>query len=240
MKAIVVDDEPLARMRMNRILSELGIVVIAQGENGQEAIELVTNNVVDVLFIDINMSLKSGLSAVVELEETLEELPIIIFCTAYEEHAIDAFKTGAVDYLLKPIQKADIERAIKKASKLTRVQLEIVRESQQSKNELTVHIHGLMKKVSIDNFIYFRSSDKNVFACNVSGEEILVEHTLKKLENEFAHNLIRIHRSTLINRRFLDSLSKDQHGVYTVQLKHGGTVLGVSRRHLPEVKKCFD
>lgn len=240
MKAIVVDDEPLARMRMSRLLSELGISVVAEGENGQDAIELVTSQSADVLFIDINMPLKSGLAAVLELGEMSEDLPAIIFCTAHQEHAFDAFKTDAIDYLLKPIQKLDIQKAIEKASKLTRVQLELLRESQQSENVLTIHIDGRMKKISIDAFMYFRSVDKNVFASRASGKEILVDHTLKKLEETFEENLIRIHRGTLINKKYIESLGKDEHGVTSVQLKYSGVVLGVSRRHLAEVKKCFD
>ena len=114
-KAVAIDDEPLARARLVRLLTMQGVDVIAQGENGQQAIDLVfENDDVDILFIDINMPIKTGLQAVNDICSTHLDPPAIVFCTAYDEYALDAFKTNAVAYLLKPIQAEDIANAIDK------------------------------------------------------------------------------------------------------------------------------
>ena len=86
--AIVVDDEPLARARLKRLLTMQDVNVLAEGQNGQEAVDLVLQHDVDMLFIDINMPIKTGIEAVNEIAEKVTDLPAIVFCTAYDEHCL--------------------------------------------------------------------------------------------------------------------------------------------------------
>lgn len=238
-RAIVVDDEPLARARLRRLLSSQGVDVVADGSNGVEAVELVQIHNVDMLFIDINMPLKSGIQAAEDIVALLEKPPAIVFCTAYDQYAIDAFKTNATAYLLKPIQVEDIANAIEKATSISRLQLNQLMAQQSPIKSLAVHYQGGLKNIELTKFAYFCSIDKSVFAVLQGGEQILIDKTLKVLEAEYLADLVRVHRSTLINRHQVDRLVRDQDGKVSIVLKGSDKALSVSRRHLSEVKKCF-
>lgn len=239
-KAIVVDDEPLARARMRRLLTAKGLNVVAEGENGQQALDLVAQHSVDMLFIDINMPVKSGLAAAAEISDTIEHPPAIVFCTAYDEFAIEAFKSNAISYLLKPIQADELDKAIGKASAVSRLQFNHLLQQNRGIASLAVHHQGALQNIELNQFSYFCSIDKNVFAVLLSGEQILVDKTLKFLEAEYPDDLIRVHRSHLANRHHLQQLVKSEDGQVEVVLKHSGAALVVSRRHLSQVKKCFN
>ena len=238
-KAIVVDDEPLARARLRRLLTAQGIEVVADGQNGQQAVDLVKQHSVDLLFIDINMPVKSGLLAASEISEAIEQPPAIVFCTAYDQFAIEAFKSNATAYLLKPIQADDVAKAIAKATNVSRLQINHLLEDKQGIPSLAVHHKGALQNIELSEFSYFCSIEKNVFAVLIAGEKILVDKTLKYLEAEYPQYLLRVHRSTLINRQYAKRLVRDPDGSMLLTLQHGDTLLAVSRRHLSEVKKCF-
>ena len=237
-EAIIVDDEPLARARLNRLLVSQGIDVVAQGENGHEAVQLVLKHDVDILFIDINMPIKTGLEAVAEISEKLEELPAIVFCTAYDQYAVDAFQTDAVAYLLKPIQGEDVAAAIEKASSVNKFQREQLFEEKVDSKTLSVHYEGVLQNVLIDRFLYFYSENKNVFAVLECGQEIFVDYTLKALEADFPDDFIRTHRAYLVNKKQISSLLRSDSGA-ELTLLEGDSHIPISRRHLSEVKKCF-
>ena len=235
-----MDDEPLARSRLKRQLLALDIEVVAEGCNGQDAIDLVLNNEVELLFIDIQMPVKDGLQAVKEIEQKLSALPAIIYCTAHDEYALQAFSTNAVAYLLKPANSEDIEAAIKKAATVTKLQVDEFNTQSTPEAMLTIHYRGAVQKTPISEFSYFNSVDKSVFANLLTGEQILVDHTLKGLQQQFGDQLIRIHRSMLVNTSHVYRLTKDDSGSVYIELLSGGDGLKVSRRHVTEVKKCFD
>jgi two-component system response regulator AlgR len=240
LRSIIVDDEPLARSRLKRQLLALDIDVIAEGSNGRDAIDLVLNNEVELLFIDIQMPVMDGLQAVKELEQKLSALPTIIYCTAHDEYALKAFSTSAAAYLLKPAHSADIEAAIKKAAIVTKLQVDEFKAQSTAEKMLTIHYRGAVQKTAISEFTYFHSVDKSVFAKLVTGEQILVDHTLKGLQEQFGDELIRIHRSMLVNKAHVFRLVKDDSACVYIELSSGGSALKVSRRHVTEVKKCFD
>lgn len=240
LRSIIVDDEPLARSRLKRQLIALGVDVVAEGRNGQEAVDLVLKNEVELLFIDIQMPVKDGLMAVKEIEQKLNDLPAIIYCTAHDEYALQAFNTNAAAYLLKPAHSEDIEAAIVKASTITKLQASELNPDIESEKMLTVHYRGAVQKTPISEFSYFNSVDKSVFANLSTGEQILVDQTLKSLQDQFSDQFIRVHRSMLVNKSHIFRLIKDDSGHVYVELTSGGDALSVSRRHVSEVKKCFD
>ena len=237
-KAIVVDDEGLARARLKRMLSMHGVDVIADGENGAQAVDLVSKHDVDLLFIDINMPIKTGIEAVNEISETIDDPPAIVFCTAYDEYAIDAFQTNAVAYLLKPIQASDIAGAIEKASNINKFQREHLFEQQAGHKTLAIHHQGALRNMPIDRFLYFYSENKNVYAVLDTGEEVLVDHTLKTLEQDFAIDFVRSHRAYLVSRQKIARLVREESGAQ-LELIASDSRIPISRRHLSEVKKCF-
>ena len=115
MKTLVVDDEPLARERMRALLADVdGLEVVGEAGNGREALDAVAKLQPDLLLLDIRMPLMDGLEAARHLGE-LETPPAIIFCTAYEDHALEAFEANAVDYLVKPVRGDRLQAAVAKA-----------------------------------------------------------------------------------------------------------------------------
>lgn len=238
-KAIVVDDEPLARARLRRLLIAQGVDVVAEGENGLQAVSLVERQQVDMLFLDINMPVMTGLEAAAQIGASAKQAPAIVFCTAYDEFAIQAFNTNATAYLLKPIQANDIATAINKATSISQLQLSQILEQQQGTKTIAVNYRGALQNMELSKFAYFSSIDKNVFAVLSDGEQILIDKTLKFLESQYAGDLLRVHRSTLINQAYAERLLRGVSGNTSVILKNFETPLAVSRRHLSEVKKCF-
>ncbi|MEJ2452426.1 MAG: response regulator, partial [Gammaproteobacteria bacterium] len=124
MKIVIIDDEPLARRRLISVIQELSNAeVVAEGSNGAEAVSLCQSHAPDVVFLDIRMPGMTGIEAAQHINK-LEAPPAIIFTTAYDDYAISAFETHAVDYLLKPIRKERLSDALQAARRLTRLQLQ--------------------------------------------------------------------------------------------------------------------
>lgn len=238
-RAIVVDDEPLARSRLRRLLAAEGVSVVAEGENGVEALALVGARPSDILFIDIQMPVMDGLTAVSKINKNHEHPPAIVFCTAYEEFAVQAFRTNAVAYLLKPIGSDELRESIAGARKVNRVQLAAVASAVEVGATISAHIGGTLEKLSIEAFTSFRSLNKNVFGQIADGGEIMINYTLKELENIFADEVVRVHRSVLVNKSLIQKLVRGDSGVAIVVLADESQ-FPVSRRHLTEVKKCFN
>jgi two-component system response regulator AlgR len=238
MLAAVVDDEPLARIRLKRLLEMRDVQVVAEGENGVQAIEIIRQHRIDILFIDINMPVMNGLDAVREIDSLDENGPAVVFCTAYDEYAIDAFRTNAIAYLLKPFDVEELQAVLHKAKRVSRLQLGHLRDSQTFEKALTIHHHGVLKNIPISEIVYFYSNDKNVFAVFKDGLEVLVDKTLMQLETELEEDVIRIHRGYLVNRREISILFRHENQS-KIELESLDRSLVVSRRHLAQVKQCF-
>jgi two-component system response regulator AlgR len=238
MLAAVVDDEPLARIRLKRLLEMRDVRVVAEGENGAQAIEIVQQNRIDILFIDINMPVMNGLDAVRAIDSLGDNGPAVVFCTAYDEYAIDAFRTNAIAYLLKPFDVEELQSVLQKAKRVSRLQLGQLRNSQTLEKALTIHHLGVLKNIPISEIVYFFSNDKNVFAVFKDGLEVLVDQTLIQLERELEEDVIRIHRGYLVNRREISILFRHENQS-KIELKSLDRSLVVSRRHLAQVKQCF-
>jgi len=205
-------------------------------------VDLVGKIPADIMFIDIQMPVMDGLTAVSNINAHYEHPPAIVFCTAYDEYAIAAFKTNAVAYLLKPVSAQELRQSISSASKVNRIQLASVEKAAPiitSVATISVHAGGTLEKLDITAFSSFRSHEKNVFAKLVEGAEVMVNYTLKELEEVFSDEVVRVHRSALVNKSLMQSLARGTSGVTNIVL-HDESVFPVSRRHLSEVKKCFN
>lgn len=238
-RALIADDEPLARSRLRRLLGRLDVQVVAEASDGQKAIEMVNNYDIDIVFIDINMPLKNGLEAAYEIIKSIKQAPAIIFCTAHDEYAVKAFELNAVAYLLKPIGQDALLSAIKNAQQLNKLQLEHLFGLQDNEATIVVRNGSVTENMPMSKFVYFRSVNKHVYAKPIGGNDVLVDYTLKKLEQIFEENFIRIHRNCLVNRHYAEKIVRDESGRTCVKLMHSDVELDVSRRHLAEVKKCF-
>ncbi len=239
MKILIVDDEPLARSRLQDLIDDIGSHrVVGEAGNGREAIAQVELLKPDVMLLDIHMPEMTGLEAAMHLSR-LEQPPSIIFTTAYSEHALEAFEANAIDYLLKPIRRARLEQALKKAQPLLRNQLgAAAAASQQNRQHISAYHRGSIKLIPVDQIIYFQSDNKYVAAHYTEGE-VLIDESLKNLEQEFSDCFTRIHRNSLVANAFFESLEKISENHYQLRLRGSDTALEVSRRQLPGVRKLI-
>ncbi|WP_428242565.1 LytR/AlgR family response regulator transcription factor [Gynuella sp.] len=236
---LIVDDEHLARERLKRFISGINhCKVIGEAENGIQAIDLFSKLAPDILLLDIRMPSMTGIEVAQHLSR-LDHRPAIIFCTAYDDYALEAFKVNAVDYLVKPVRLADLENAILKASSLNRAQLNAMQLQQQELNQrshLSVTSHRGLELIPVSEIRCFRAEQKYVAIVTDQGEW-LVDEPLKQLEKEFVDQFLRIHRNALIAIRYVERLERTNEGQQQIYLQGLQQPLKISRRHLSEVKK---
>ncbi|MBI1423985.1 MAG: response regulator [Gammaproteobacteria bacterium] len=241
MKILIIDDEPLARQRLRSVIDELGnSTVVAEGSNGEEAVRLCQQHEPDVVLLDIRMPGMGGIEAAHHINK-LGSPPAIIFTTAYDDYAIPAFETHAVDYLLKPVRKERLEQALGAARRLTRAQLQEL-ERNVGENEQRQHISarlgGELRLIPIDEIRYLQAEHKYVTVRYGQGT-VLIEESLKSLEEEFPTEFLRIHRNALVALKYIASLEKERSGGHHIKLRDVPETLEVSRRHLPNVRKVM-
>ena len=190
--------------------------------------------------MDIRMPGMDGLEAAQHLQ-LLEESPAIIFTTAYDDYALRAFETHAVDYLLKPIRQERLFDALRHAHRLTRVQASLltgVGEQPAGRQRICARVRGSLQLIPVDEIRYFQADQKYVTAATADSQ-VLIEETLKSLEDEFTGQFVRIHRNALIARRYLEGLEKDDHGHTRARLQGVDQSLEISRRHLADIRKLI-
>lgn len=241
MKILIVDDEPLARSRLNDILSDIGnIEIVGQAANGQEALEQTALHSPDVVLLDIRMPVMSGLEASQHLA-ALDSPPAIIFTTACGDHALEAFDTNAIDYLLKPIRRSRLEQALKKAAALNHTSINAINaeasdSGASTRSHVCAHHRGNLILVPVDDIIYFQADHKYIVVRHSQGE-VLIDESLKTLEEEFGDDFIRIHRNALVARKHIQTLAKATDGHHYLHLQGIEDGLAVSRRQLSLVRK---
>jgi two-component system, LytTR family, response regulator AlgR len=239
MRILIVDDEKLARDRLRELLMEIGgHAVVGEAMNGAEAVEKTTELNPDVLLMDIRMPGMDGLEAAMHLM-SLETPPSVIFTTAYDQHALDAFEVNAVDYLLKPIRKDRLDKALAKAGKLSLQQLHEINQAQEqpaARTHISVHLRGNIRLIPVPEIIYFLADSKYV-TVRTAKEEHLIEDSLVNLEREFGKAFLRIHRNALVATTYVQGIEKDANGTWQVNLKGLEKKLAVSRRHAVAVRR---
>jgi two-component system response regulator AlgR len=237
MKILIVDDEPLARSRLQSLLGEIGgHQLIGEAGNGREALDLCAARNPDILLLDIRMPGMDGLELAGHLSH-LDNPPAIIFTTAYDEHALAAFETRAVDYLLKPIRKEKLEQALYKARSISRAQLNALgRLDDSGRSHISAQASGSLQLVAVADIIYFQADQKYVTVRHTGGQ-LLIEDSLKSLEDEFGERFLRIHRNALVATARLQALEKLPYGGYHARLQGTDERLEVSRRHVTDVRR---
>jgi two-component system response regulator AlgR len=234
---LVVDDEPLARARTKRMLNDIaGATWLGEAADGHECLTLVQALKPDVVLLDIRMPGMDGVEAAKHMAE-LSTPPAVIFCTAYDEYALAAFDTAAVDYLVKPIRGERLAQALQKASRLTQLQLtHVVKESNSKPSNLCVNSHKGMELIPLASIRCFIADQKYVTIVHEKGE-VLFDRPLKSLEDEFGPMFIRIHRNALVAHAHIEGLHRDPAGHFTVELNGIEIKPAVSRRHLSDLRE---
>jgi len=182
-----------------------------------------------------------GLEAARHIME-METPPAVIFCTAYGEHALEAFDARAVGYLLKPVKQEQLEVALGNAKKLTRVQLNSVTQvaAEQKTFKGRKHISAKtrfgLELVPVEDVRCFQADHKYVTAFHTHGE-LLLDDTLKDLEEEFSDRFVRIHRNSLVSLRHIEGMEKVSGGHFGVRLTGITMKPIISRRHVTELRQ---
>lgn len=237
MRILVVDDEALARDRLRRMLAAMeGCECVGEAGNGRECIDLVGELGPDLVLLDIRMPGMDGLEAAAHLA-ALDEPPAIVFCTAYEEHAIRAFDLQAVGYLLKPVRRDRLEQALGNARRVNRVQIRALGQVDESRRtHISARTHRGLELIAVDD-IRFLQADSKYVTVRHGGGEVLVDDALRDLEEEFSDLFVRTHRSALVGVRFITAIEKGADGQHRLRLKDVEQSIEISRRHLPGVRK---
>jgi two-component system, LytTR family, response regulator AlgR len=240
-RVLIVDDEPPARERLRSMLTEVeGFEVAAEAENGRRALEICDAQQPDIVLLDVRMPGIDGLEVARQLA-TLPEPPAVIFITAFDEYALQAFESEAIAYLLKPIRAEKLRAALTKAGRLTRPQLQqVASAARESPRRTHIGVRGRdgLKLIPIEEVLCFQADQKYTTVKHKNGED-LIEDSLKTLEEEFAANFVRIHRNALVNTRFLERIARDASGQHFVHLRGLGEALEVSRRMAGDLKDRF-
>jgi len=235
MKVLVADDEALARQRLVALLAELGGVVLAgEAGNGREAVEKAGALGVDVVLLDIQMPVMDGLEAARHLA-ALRPAPAVVFCTAYDQHALAAFEAAAVDYLVKPVRRERLAEALERARQRRGTALPPAEEPRR-RSHLSARLRGSLRLIPVEEIRYLQAEEKYVVVHHARGED-LIEESLKSLEQEFGDRFIRIHRNCLVASDEFAELRRAADGQVHAVLRHDDVALEVSRRCLPALRE---
>jgi two-component system LytT family response regulator len=248
MKVFLIDDEPLAVQRLRRLLEDTGRVEIAGASSDpKEALDHLRRAPCDALFLDIEMP---GLSGFDLLDQLGEPQPLVVFTTAYDQYALDAFRVNSIDYLLKPVEPAQLDRALNKLDRILGGS-----EARGDVNALLKQVRAMLSDrqpdylarvasrmgdrvefIEVAQITHFYAKDKLTFAVAAAKHHAL-DLSITELEQKLSpQNWVRIHRSTLLNVEAVKELHTWFGGKLLVKLKDGRTELQVARERAAEVK----
>jgi len=236
---VIADDEAPARNRLRDLLGDIDNThVLGEAKNGRELLELInrTQNETtsaDIVLLDIRMPEMDGIEAAQHLQK-LPKPPAIIFTTAYDNYAIQAFDMSAVDYLLKPIRLERLQTALQKARALIPSQLEALTPLSPKRSHLSINERGRILLVPISDVIYLRAELKYI-TVRTAEREYLIEESLSHLEQEFSNLFTRLHRNCLAANAYILGYEKRNHDEHAEKqwvalLKHVPETITVSRR----------
>jgi len=241
-RVVIVDDEPLARDRLRRLLADFpGYEVVGEAGDGETALDVIDDEEPDLVLLDIRMGGMDGLQVARSMQD-MDVPPAVIFTTAYSEHALSAFDANAQAYLLKPIRAEKLREAllrVRKPNRANRPAAPAPGEEGRPKREfvLATTRDGLVR-IPADDIVYFLADQKYTTVYHLHGE-VLIEESLKTLEADFAPWFLRIHRKALVATRYIAGLEREKQGEqhHWLKLKHAQQPLPVSRRRLAEVRR---
>lgn len=235
---VVVDDEPLARERLRSLLADQpGVQVLAEAGDGLAALQACAEHRPDLVLLDISMPGVDGLEAARHLA-AFEPRPAVVFCTAYDTHALSAFEAAAIDYLMKPVRAERLASALERARTFIagRATAPAPASSSQPRTHLCARLRGSLRLIPLDDVHYLQAEEKYVVVHHARGED-LIEESLRSLEEEFASRFVRIHRNCLVARHELMELRRVEDGRVQAVLRHAAAPLEVSRRCVPALRE---
>lgn len=252
LRAYLVDDEPLALRRLGRLLKAAGgVEIVGSATDPGEALKALSTESVDVLFLDIQMPGMNGF----ELLAGLDTQPMVIFTTAHDRYALRAFEVNSIDYLLKPVEPSQLDRALRKIAQLrdmagtltartqlqsfiSRLAREFVPPPRESADRICSRVGDRIVFIELDEVTHFYSKDRLTFAAT-GLKKYVVDYTIAELEEKLdAKGFLRIHRATLLNLSLVGELYRWFGGRMIVRLKDKErTELTVARDQVKTLKE---
>ena len=245
--AVIADDEPLMRAQLRARLEELWpeLEIVAEAKNGAEAVALVEEHRPEVVFLDIRMPTKTGIAAAREIAALgVARVPEIVFVTAYDQYAIDAFQQGVIDYVLKPAERERLAVTVDRLRKRLAAPLQSSDALQQALARLAekleppsrlkwiqASVADKIQMIPVDDVLFFVSDEKYT-RVQTAQQEALIRKPIRELVAELdPAQFWQIHRSTLINTRAIAGVSRDERGRQLVAIKGRPEKLEVSRSY---------
>jgi two-component system, LytTR family, response regulator AlgR len=240
-KVFITDDEEPARERLKELLGDIAeevpTSVVGEARNGLETLERLPDSGAELLLLDIQMPGMGGLEVARHLT-ALSEAPTVVFVTAHDRHAVEAFELNALDYLLKPVRAERLAAALKKASVPNREQL--AKAAQSAREYISVSERNRIVLVPVREIIFLRAEQKYV-TLRTRNREHLIEEPLVALEREFVASFVRIHRNCLVARAAIRGFERgadgDDEPHWVVVLDGLEEKLPVSRRQWPALRE---
>ena len=245
-RAVIADDEPLMRDQLRARLKELwpDLEIVAEAKNGEEAIEQVEEHRPEVVFLDIRMPVKTGVQAARDIARLDGRLPEIVFVTAYDQYAIDAFQQGVIDYVLKPAERERLAVTVERLKKRLASPAGSSDTLQQALAKLAekldpsarlkwiqASVGNQIQLIAVDDVLFFVSDEKYT-RVQTAQQEALIRKPIKELIAELdPAQFWQIHRSTLINARAIAGVIRDERGRQLVSIKGRPEKLEVSRSY---------
>jgi two-component system response regulator AlgR len=244
LRVVVADDEAPARSRLRDLLEDcaasMALEVVGDAPNGRALLDLLEHTEADVVLLDIRMPEMDGIEVAQHLQK-LPDPPNVIFTTAYDSYALQAFELHPVDYLLKPIRQRRKFDALTRVRTITPLSLDVLQKlTPEPRRHISVQERGRVILVPVDKILYLRAELKYV-TIRTAEREYLLEESLTRLETEFGARFVRIHRSCLVARDYVESFERqaegDAEGQWVVKLRDLDERLPVSRRQQHVIKE---
>lgn len=225
-KTIIIDDEPPAIQRLRELLSDFPSMFDVAGDSlsSKEAVGIINKIKPDLIFLDIQMPGMNGF----EMLQKLDVIPMIVFCTAYDQYSLKAFETNCIDYLLKPVKKERLEQTVSKLSLFKKeFQPEKImsflkeyasKPDRKTLTSITVRKGNKIIFIKLDDVVYFEANEKYVSLFTMQGKENIIEQTIKDLEECLSSNFLRVHRSIIINTHYIKELQAYFNSRFTILL----------------------
>lgn len=245
---LIIDDEPPARARLQQLLENFRetFLVVDEAKNGTEAVEKINQLQPDVIFLDIEMPGLNGF----ELLERLDKIPIVIFCTAFDQYSLKAFETNSIDYLLKPVRLERLQQTVEKlssfknnlsATNILKVLKEFYHQKEEKKmTSITVKKGDKLIFVKLEEVTHFEADEKYV-SVYTDKESHLIEQSLSQLELKLPDYFMRVHRSIIINRNYVAAVQKYFNSRFAISLNnHKKTSVISGRSYNESIKNWMD
>jgi two-component system LytT family response regulator len=248
-KTILVDDEPLARIRLQKLIAEYPETfdITDEAENGEEAIEKINKLKPELIFLDIQMPVFDGF----EVLKQLTYFPKVIFCTAYDEFALQAFDSNCIDYLVKPLTKERFAKTVEKLNQfngksneidLNKLIQQFAQENKKSEaTTLPVKVGDRVIFIRLDEVSYFKADEKYVSIVTKHSKTYILDSSLKKLEDKLPANFIRVHKSYLVNKNLLKEIRKHFNNRFVLVLDdYDQRKITSGRSYYSEIKELLE